>query len=342
MKQLYLRQPKDLVLRETPIPKPGPGEVVVQVKAALTCGTDLKTYHRGHPKFPMPTPFGHEFSGDIAEIGEGVEGWRVGQPVMLAPTAPCGECSDCKRGLENLCPFCMEGLVLGAFAEFVKVPPHIVKRNLYPKPDSLDYFHAAVMEPLACVVYGHELLNLGPEDSVVVIGAGPIGLMHQMLARQSAGRVYMLGRRDLRLETARVLGADAVVEVGDESIVPIVHELTGGVGATCIIECTGQPQVWVQAIEATAVGGTTMLFGGCKAGSTIGLDLQLVQQRALTIKGVFHFTPAAVARSRELLATGTLPVERLITDIRPMSDFENIFSDLIAGRAIKFGLQPAL
>lgn len=343
MNQLYLRKPEDLTLRDAPVPRAAAGELVVKVKGALTCGTDVKTYRRGHPKFPMPTPFGHEFAGDISEVGEGVEGWSVGEPVMLAPTAPCGACSDCARGLHNLCTFCMEGLILGAFAEYVRVPPHIVRTNLFRKPEELDYFEAAIMEPLACVVYGHQQLELKPQHTVVIVGAGPIGLLHQMLAQRSTDRVFMLGRRELRLSLARELGAEAVVEVNrGDSIVPIVRELTSGRGADCVIECTGQPEVWLESIQATAPQGTTMLFGGCKSGSHVNIPAGLLVNRNLTVKGVFHFTPAAVAESRRLLIGGDLPVKRMITEVRPMTDYQAIFRDLMAGKAIKYGIRPEL
>ncbi len=343
MNQLYLRNPEDLTLRDAPMPEAGAGELVVKVRGALTCGTDVKTYRRGHPKFPMPTPFGHEFSGDIAQVGEGLQDWSVGEPVMLAPTAPCGSCSDCARGLHNLCPFCMEGLILGAFSEYVKVPAHIVKTNLFRKPPELDYFEAAIMEPLACVVYGQQQLTLKAGDSVVIVGTGPIGLLHQMLANRSGGRVFMLGRSELRLNLAQEIGAEAVIEVErGESILPIVKRLTEGRGADCVIECTGQPQVWRESIEATAVGGTTLLFGGCKSGSKVGVPHSLISNRNLTVKGVFHFTPEAVAESRRLLIEGELPVRKMIPEIRPMTDYQAIFQDLIEGKAIKYGIRPEL
>lgn len=340
MKQLFLRQPGDLVLRDAPTPQAGPGEVVVRVRAALTCGTDVKFFRRGHPKFPLPTPFGHEFSGDIVEVGAGVEGFAPGQPVMLAPTAPCGECDLCRRGYPNLCPQCMERLLLGAFSEFVKVPAHIVAQNMYPKPDHLDYFEAAVMEPLACVVYGLDQVQLGPQDRVVVIGAGPIGLLHLLLARhRGAGEVVMLGRREVRLAAARAFGADRVVDVGEGDLDGHLAEVTGGEGASVVIECTGQPEVWRSAIDGTAPGGTALLFGGCKAGSEVRVPMHRVVEQEITLLGAFHFTPEAVRRARELLVSGELKVGGLISGIHPMSQFRKVFRELMEGEAIKFGIQ---
>lgn len=342
MKQLYLNAPNDLRLREIEPPQAGPGEVVVDVLGATTCGTDLKTLLRGHPKFPMPTPFGHEFSGVISEVGEGVVDWKVGQEIMSAPTAPCGACSVCRRGLFNLCPTCMDGLILGAFAEKVRVPAHIVKRNLYPKPRTLDFFEAALMEPLACAVYGQQQLPSLKGKSVAIVGAGPIGLLHQMLAiQQRPSQLLMIGRREARLALAEEIGADVVVDTEQEpDLVQSILQRTEGKGADVVIECTGQPQVWTDSIKATAQNGHALLFGGCKSGTQVSFPFEWMWKRSITAFGVFHFTPEAVAESREHLCCGRLPVEHLITDIRPMSDYHQIFEDLKAGKAVKYGIDP--
>jgi L-iditol 2-dehydrogenase len=340
MRQLYLQAPNDLRMRETQDPTPGPGEVVVEVRGATTCGTDLKTLLRGHPKFPMPTPFGHEFSGVVTDIGEGVNAWHVGSEVMCAPTAPCGNCSVCRRGLFNLCKTCMDGLILGAFAEKVRVPAHIVSKNMYAKPEELDFFEAALMEPLACAVYGQQQLPSVTGKSVAIIGAGPIGLLHQMLAReQDPKQLLMIGRRAPRLALANAIGADEVVDSETEpSLVDAICARTGGRGADVVIECTGQPQVWTDSVAATNRGGTTLLFGGCKSGTQVPLPFDQIWRRSLTVLGVFHFTPGAVAEARKHLCSQRLPVRHLITEIRPMSDFHQIFEDLKQGKAVKYGI----
>lgn len=342
MRQLYLHQPNDLRLREAQDPIPGKGEVVVEVRGTTTCGTDLKTLRRGHPKFPMPTPFGHEFSGVISEVGAEVTKWKVGDHVMCAPTAPCGKCSLCRRDLHNLCPTCMDGLILGAFAEKVRVPAHIVAQNMYHKPEHLDFFEAALMEPLACAVYGQQQLPSLTGRSVAIIGAGPIGLLHQMLAlQQRPSELLMIGRRETRLALAREIGAHEVIDSAREpDLVNAVMSRTNGVGADIVIECTGQPQVWIDSVRSTAKNGTTLLFGGCKSGTQVPLPFELMWRRALRVFGVFHFTPQAVAESRDHLCSGRLPVEHLITEVRPMSDFHQIFEDLKQGKAVKYGIDP--
>lgn len=342
MRQLYLAAPNDLRLREVDDPIPGVGEVVVKVKGATTCGTDLKTLRRGHPKFPMPTPFGHEFSGVISAIGAEVENWRVGDEVMSAPTAPCGECPLCRRGLSNLCNLCMDGLILGAFAEKVRIPAHIVRRNLYPKPEHLDFFEAALMEPLACAVYGQQNLPSVAGKTVAIVGAGPLGLLHQMLTVNARpAQLLMFGRKAPRLELAESIGADDVVDTDNEpDLVAAIERRTDGKGADIVIECTGQAQVWRDSIFATARDGTTLLFGGLSGGSKVPFPMQRMWERRLNVFGVFHFTPEAVAEAREHLCRGRLPVEHLVTDVRPMSDYKAIFADLMEGKAVKYGIEP--
>lgn len=325
MRQLFLQKPLDLTLRQVEPPHPGPGEITVKVKAALTCGTDLKFYRRGHPRWPLPSGFGHEFSGEVLEVGEGVA-WEPGAPVMVAPSAPCGQCPECRKGLENLCPQCMQVMILGAFADVVRIPAPIVQKNLYPKPPQLDWWQAALLEPLACVVYGLGLVDA--RRKVAILGAGPIGLLYAALARKTARSVVVLGRSPKRLGIARELGVETTTDIQDTK------------GADLVIECTGQPGVWEDAVTLTAKGGTVLFYGGCPGGTTIALDPRDVLERGLCLKGAFHFTPDAVRTARELLIAGAIPSQLLITDVHPLDDYRNAFARLDRGEAVKLGLEP--
>ena len=239
-----LVSPGRLALQLIETPRPGPGEILVHVKTALTCGTDLKAYLRGHPQVPMPGPSGHEFSGLVAAVGSGVSRFRVGDPVMSVHSAPCGGCYWCEHGQGNLCESIMRSKVLGAYAECVLVPAHIVAWNMFSKPEHLPFAEAAMLEPLACVVHGLRQLPLRPGDTVLVIGAGAIGLLFlQILLARRAGKVIMAGRREYRLKLAAKLGADPVVDVSGEDLRPRLMEVTAGRGADGVIECTGQPEV---------------------------------------------------------------------------------------------------
>jgi L-iditol 2-dehydrogenase len=337
-----LLEPGRLELKDVEIPKAGPGEVVVRVRTALTCGTDLKTFRRGHPKIPMPTMFGHEFSGDIYQIGDGVTEFQVGDQVMSAPTAPCGECVYCTKGQDNLCSLSMETMINGAYAEYVRIPAHIVRNNMFKKPAHLSYGEAAMLEPLSCVVYGMDQVSIGGDDTVLVIGAGAIGLMHLMVAKAlGAGRVIVAGRWENRLKVAKAMGADAVIDVDSESTFQRVRDLTDGIGADIVIECTGQLSVWEDAPDFVRKGGTVVLFGGLPPGTRATFDTTRLHYDQITLKGVFHYSRAAVRKAYRLLADREVRVSDLITGTYPLSELKQVF-DLLRekGQGIKFAVVP--
>ena len=340
MKATILLEPGKIELQEVEMPRAGPGEVVVRVRSALTCGTDLKAFRRGHPKIPMPTRFGHEFSGDVWEVGEGVEGFRVGDQVMCVNSAPCGECEECRRGLENLCTS-PDMFSWGAFAEYMKVPARIVKHNMFKKPPGLSYSEAAMLEPLACVVYGLEQVRLKLEDTVLIIGAGPIGLLHVMVTRVlGAGKIIVSGRRRKRLKIARLIGADVVIDAAKEDVHGRVMEETGGGGASLVVECTGQLKVWEESTRLVARGGTVILFGGLPKGTTASFDTARLHYDQITLKGVFHFTRSAVRSAYDLLASGRVRVKDLITGSYTLDDMKKVIDQLIDGNCIKIEVVP--
>ncbi len=341
MKSYVLVEPGNIDCRELSSPVPAPGEVLIDIKAALTCGTDLKTYRRGHPKIPLPSPFGHEFSGTVAAVGDGVCDFSVGDAVMAVHTAPCGQCPDCLEGLENLCATLMETKVLGAFSEQILLPAHIVKQNLYPKPQQLSFEEAAFLEPLACVVYGDMVQPIIPGQSLLIIGAGPIGLLFLLLAKaRGAGRVIVAGRRADRLQLARELGADEVIDVQSTDPLARIHELTAGRGVAQVIECTGVPQVWEDSVQMVRKGGRVLLFGGCASGTKVSFDTARLHYDQIRLDGAFHFTPEAVRRARELLVEGVLDVGPLISARRSLGCLEEVLELLLEGKGIKYALCP--
>src|SRR5512137_1053099 len=178
MRAVVYLGPEQIEMRQVPVPEPKEGELLVRVRAATTCGTDVKTYRRGHPKFPPPFVFGHEFGGDVVKIGAGVRGFLPGTRVTANVFAECGECFFCLRGQGNLC----ENLVynFGAFAEYTTIPASIVRRTAFEIPAHVTYAQAAVVEPLVTVVRGQRLIGIQPGETVAILGAGgPVGLLHQ-------------------------------------------------------------------------------------------------------------------------------------------------------------------
>ena len=343
MDQLVLVEPGRVELRQVPIPEPGPGEVILRIEAALTCGTDLKTYRRGHPKFKLPMPFGHEFSGTVWALGEGVNQFKLGEPLMLAPTAPCGHCYYCQRQLVNLCAYTMETMIHGGYAQYVRLPRHIVATNTFIKPSGLSFLEAALLEPLSCVVYGAQQMEFNPSSKVLIIGAGPIGLLYvALLRRYGVSQIAVLGRRERRLEAAAQLGAELIFDESQTSRDEVERELYRAWQTLpqVVIECTGLPSVWEEALTWAAPGGQVMFFGGCASGTTFNFPWESVLERNLTLKGAFHFTPQAVAQSYELLASGRLSLAPLISTTLPLSQYPTILSLLESGEYIKIGVLP--
>jgi L-iditol 2-dehydrogenase len=332
-----------LRVEEVDVPKIGKGELLIRNHVALTCGTDLKMFLRGHKLAAPPLIIGHEFAGTVEKVGEEVEGFEEGMRVVAANSAPCMSCYYCQIGKPNLCDRLDEVLVgfssPGAYAEYVRLPARIVKQNTYEIPKDVPFEAAAFVEPLACVVHGIELSNIKAPDFVFVIGAGPIGLLHVQLAKvRGAGTVVVADASPERLQRAAQLGADKTVTSGDPA--SQVKALTDNRGADVTIEAVGKPETWELAVRATRKGGTTVLFGGCPAGSTASIDTSIVHYGELTLKGVFHHTPSDVHESLRLISTGQVKVASLVTHRMKLTEVEVALRLMQKGTAIKVAITP--
>lgn len=340
MHAVVLYGKEDARLEQVPIPVPGPGEVRVRIRTALTCGTDLKVFRRGyHAKMIVPPAiFGHELAGEIDALGKGVTGWRAGERVVAANSAPCGECFFCRRDREELC----EDLLFlnGAYAEYVVIPERIVRKNLLRVPESLSFDAAALTEPLACAVHGVQETAVRPGETVVVLGAGPLGLFLVRCAILAGARVLVIARRPARLHAALRMGAEAAFDIehgdtlrqedlpclvdspfpgreggrGGRSPEEWLYSLTDGYGPDRVVEATGSPEVWKLAIALVRKGGTVNLFGGCPAGTSIQVDTGRLHYDALMLLGTFHHTPATIRESLRLLSEDPLLPEVVIQE----------------------------
>ena len=338
MLQCTLVEPGKIQFNEVEIPRPSGGELLIRVRAALTCGTDLKAFVRGHPVVPMPGPLGHEFSGVVEKKGKGIRGFKEGDAVMAVHSAPCLKCAFCKKRLYNLCENIMDTKVLGAFSEYVLLPPHIVRQNVLHKPKNLSFEEAALLEPLSCVVHGLKPLVIRPGDTALVIGSGPIGLLHLMLLRQKGASVAVADIKGPRLRTARKLGADSAVK--PERIDAAVKKLTRSLGFDYVFECTGRPEVWENSVYYVRRGGTLVLFGGCPPGTTVTYDTGRLHYDEITLKGAFHFTPDDVKTAHGLLSKGRLNTVELISGTYPLSGMEKALRRLKKGEGIKYAIVP--
>lgn len=341
MKAAVFHGIKDVRLEETKIPQIKSDEVLVRVRAALTCGTDRKTYLRGHPLFPPPFVFGHEFAGEVVKVGRKVKDFQEGMRVVAANSAPCNHCYYCKVGQQSMC----ENITLrlsGAFAEYVEVLGPITKQNLLEIPDGLPYKEAALVEPLACVVHGVESSNIVLGDTVVINGLGPIGLMYVQLVRLKGARVIATDLKRERLSLAKKLGADEVIDISKvKDSVEAVRKLSEkGRGVDVAIEAVGIPQVWEKTISMVRKGGIANLFGGCPSGTKITIDTKLLHYSQVTIKGIFHHTPQYVKRALSLISQGKIDANSLITDEFPLSDFPRVLDMLVNQEGIKVAVIP--
>lgn len=332
--------PGDLRFEEAPVPEPGPGEVVLRIEAALTCGTDVKTLRRGHPVMipKVPTIFGHEFAGTVAAVGRGVSSVRPGDRAVAANSAPCGACPACRRGRPNLCDDLL--FVNGAYAEYIALPPRLVTENLVTVSPVADAARVAFAEPVACCLRAMDAAEARAGDSVVVLGHGPLGLLLGLLARTGGARVILAGKAGPRLERARELGFAACVDVaGVPDAVHAVREAADG-DVRCVIEATGKPEAWEQAMAIAGKGGTVVFFGGCAPGTTVPLDTRRVHYEELRLLGVFHHTPELIRRAVALLAAGTLDPAPLVTHEMGLGDVPQALELMRRGEALKVLIRP--
>ncbi|MBR2525997.1 alcohol dehydrogenase catalytic domain-containing protein [bacterium] len=343
MKAVRFYAPGDIRYEEVEITPPKAGEIVVKIKAALTCGTDVKTFRRGHPVLikKVPSGFGHEFSGIVDRLGEGVTDFKVGDRVVAANSAPCGECFFCKKEEYNLC----ENLDLlnGAYAEYITVPARIVSKNMLKLPDDLSFERAAFCEPLANVVHGAARTEIKAGQSVGIIGIGPIGLMFARVAKLKGARVIVAGRNPVKLKLAEEFAhADEIIDLvkypNPEKIFKDFSDEKKGLDVA--IECVGLPEIWERLVSCVRPGGTVHFFGGCKSGSTVSLDTTKMHYGDIKLMSVFHHTPKYFREALDLIASGNIEVEKLITDKLGLPDVEYAMNQHIEGKAIKFLITP--
>jgi L-iditol 2-dehydrogenase len=344
MRAAYLVAPGILEMRDDPVPLPEPGGVVVRVRAALTDGTDLKAYRRGHPQMPMPTRFGHEFSGDVAATGAGTEAFAVGDAIVCVHSAPCGACFWCAHEQEELCEHVMDTKILGAYADYIAVPAHIVARNAFRKPPGLSYTAAAFLEPLSCVVHAQDVLAPRAGSRLLVIGDGGFGLLHALVARARGGcDVLLAGRNPQRLALAASLGVDRTILTrgpDDPALLDAVRAATEGRGADAAIECTGALAVWEAAPRFVRRGGTVVLFGGLPGGTRASFDAARLHYDEVRVLSPFHFTPRAVRAAFDLLARGAIDPLPLVAGTYPLAAVAAAFAALDGGAGIKYEIVP--
>jgi L-iditol 2-dehydrogenase len=334
----FLVAPGRVELQELPIPRPGPGQVLLRVERALAGGTDRKAFARGHPQIPMPGPFGHRYTGTVAALGEGAPDLAIGQPIMGVHSAPCLACDLCRKGRQHLCPDVMKEKVLGAFGQFLCIPAPVARQNLFPRPDHVDADHATLLEPLSCVVHGLRRIDWQGVDRVLVLGLGSMGLLFaQLLPKWTTADFAGAGRGPARLELARCFGLRPVFDVGKQAL---AEQLAPDERFDVVIECTGNADGWHQAFERTAPGGQVLLFGGLPRGTNFGVDAYRLHYEEIRIIGDFHFAPADVTEARQHLLAGELELDPLVSGCLPLSRLPEVMQRLSAGEGLQYAIDP--
>jgi L-iditol 2-dehydrogenase len=303
VRALRLHGPGDLRLEDVPDPVPGDGDVLLQVEVALTDGTDLKAYRRGHPVLlgELPSPFGHEVCGiDVA----------TGRRVVAANSAPCGACAACRRGQETLCESLFP-LLNGAYAELLLVPERIAARNLLPVPPGLAPEVAALTEPLACCLHGIDVAGVEHGQTVAVVGLGAIGLMLCACVADAGARPVGVGSREERRALAPAFAAVAAEPEGVD----------------VAIEAAGTVEAWERALSLVRPGGTVLAFGGLPRDARVAVDPYRIHYEEVRLVGSFHHTPRHVRAALAFLASGAYPFERLITHEVGLEGVATLFDD---------------
>jgi L-iditol 2-dehydrogenase len=331
MNAAVLHGREDVRIEQVPVPEAGPGELVLSVGAALTCGTDLKVFRRGyHARMIVPPAlFGHELAGTVAQAGEGVESFAAGDRVVALNSAPCGQCYYCERGQENLC----DDLLFnnGAYAEFIRIPARIVAKNVLKVPDNVALEHAALTEPLACAVHGFEDSTPRHGDIIAIIGGGPLGLMMLHVAALAGYEVISVVKHDGQVEAARQLGATHVVQANNiRKAIGDVRALTPkNRGVDIAIEAVGIPEAWEEAVEMVRKGGTVNFFGGCAVGTRVTLDTNRIHYSDITLRATFHHTPEICRKALDLIAGGRFQAGAFITGHAHLYELNRVFEKLM-------------
>jgi L-iditol 2-dehydrogenase len=341
MKALVVRAPGNYAVEDAPIPAVPAGGMLLRVEACALCGSDLRTLRSGHHRVTLPWVIGHEVCGILEQAGQGYAGsWKKGERLAVGPLAYCGACEFCRAQKFELCTGYLEIAQKwhGGFADFLAVPAECVERgSIHRVPEGTDPAFAAVTEPMSSCINAQEKGQVGPGDTVVIIGSGPVGCIHAALARsRGAARVVVADVNADRLAFAEAFGPDALVDSSKEDLVQAVRNFTGGAGAQVVISAAPSPQAVVQSVEMARKGGRVLLFGGLPTDQARpGVDMNRIHYQALTVIGTTTFAPRHQAEAVRLVASGGFPAGKLVTHRFPLSRFAEGAGLALAGKALK-------
>lgn len=345
MKAAYYYAPGMIKVEEVPIPATKENEMLLRVRSCSVCGTDLRIYQHGHFKIPQGERrvLGHEIAGDIVMVGSLVAGFKTGMRVTVPPNIGCGVCEFCRDGYNNMCQnYEAFGVSIdGGFQEYMRIPDIAIRGgNIFPIPDHLSYREAALVEPLSCVYNALRSVKTSHQDVVLVIGAGPIGIMHAMLNKLvGAKKVIVADIRDDRLETICSFGADVTVNSTRENLEEVVRGETNGRGADVIITAVSVPDVQVQAVNLLATHGRVNFFAGLGKGIQIPVDTNRIHYKGLQLLGTTGSSHSDYFKSLTLVSEGRIKLESLITATYPLEDIQSAFDYALVAGGLKATVQ---
>lgn len=342
MKAAYYYGIGDIRIEDADIPKINEGEILIKVKACAVCGTDLRIFKFGHFKIPQGVKrvLGHEIAGEIAQAGSKVKGYTVGMKVAVPPNIGCGTCPMCIQGFNHLCPdYEAFGISLdGGFQEYMKVPAYAIKAgNVVPIPEGVSFEEAVVTEPLSCCYNSYKALNTVPGDTVLVIGAGPIGALHVMMNRLAgATKVIVADISQERLNEIKNLGADVIINSSEKNLAEEVKKETNGMGASVIITACSVPELQRQALEMASAHGRINFFGGLPKGKEeVMLNTNLIHYKELIALGTTGSSISDYYKSMQIVSSGKINVKALISATFGIEETVKAFEYAAAGKGMK-------
>lgn len=345
MKAVVYYGPGDVRVEERPLPVCGDGELLVKVDACAVCGSDLKTFHHGNPRVKPPLTPGHEFTGLVAQIGRGAAGFAVGDRIVMATSISCGECYYCRRGWNNLCAKLapMGFTYPGGMAEYTVVPALGLKNGHVIKvPPNVKAEHAALAEPVSCAVNSLDNCQIEPGATVVVLGAGPMGLINVCVARGvGAGKIILSEVSPQRLAQARQFDVDILVNPAEQDLLQTVRDATGGLGADVAIVAAPAAAPQEMALQLVRRRGTVCLFASLPVGGEmLSINSRALHYGELRVVGTSDSTPAHVRRAVELIAQKRIPAEKLVSHVLPLAGIHEAFQLMQSGQALRVVLTP--
>ncbi|MCX7917151.1 MAG: zinc-dependent dehydrogenase [bacterium] len=344
MKAAILKEIEKLEIEEIKIPEPKETEILIKVKSCAVCGTDIKVYHYGHKHIVFPRVTGHELSGIIVKVGKNVEGYKEGDKVVVAPAIPCGRCYYCRKGQQTMCDN-LKAIGYhydGGFAEYMLIPENAVLNGCVNKiPDNLSFEIACLAEPLACVINGQDLSGIETGDIVLILGAGPIGILHALLAKiNGAGKIILADTSSERIDEAKF--ADCILlDMNKVEIYEEVKKITDGHMADKVIVAVGNKQAQEISLKLVAKRGSINFFGGLpKESPYIQFDSNLLHYGEFFVVGTHGSTPLQNRIAIELLSSGRINVEKIITHKLPLEKIKEGFEIVESKKGLKVLILP--